>query len=296
MLSKWIRDGVAGFPFAAYIELTKPRILTLVLVTTALGFFLGGRGVHSLPLLFYTLLGTACVAGGSAVLNHYLERDVDRTMHRTRNRPLPTGIVKPSTAMSYGLSLVLGGVAILLFAANLLTAFLALLSAFLYVVVYTPMKRLTWLNTSFGAIPGALPPMGGWTAATGELDLGAWALFLILFAWQHPHFYAIAWIFREDYQRGGFKMLPVVEPEGKRTCRHIIAFSVLLIGASTLPAILGLTGKVYLYGAMLMGLGLLGAGISLTLTRSELDARRLLRASVVYLPLLFLLCAVDTGF
>ncbi|MSR82047.1 MAG: protoheme IX farnesyltransferase [Candidatus Latescibacteria bacterium] len=296
MLRKQIRDAVAGFPFAAYLELTKPRILTLVLVTTALGFFLGGHGVHSLPLLIYTLLGTACVAGGSAVLNHYLERDVDRTMHRTRNRPLPTGIIKPSTAMSYGLCLVLSGVTILLFAANLLTAFLALLSAFLYVVVYTPMKRLTWLNTSFGAIPGALPPMGGWTAATGELDLGAWALFLILFAWQHPHFYAIAWIFREDYQRGGFKMLPVVEPEGRRTCRHIIAFSVLLIGASALPAILGLTGKVYLYGAVLMGLGLLGAGISLTLTRSELDARRLLKASVVYLPLLFLLCAVDTGF
>lgn len=290
------KEAGAGFPFAAYLELTKPRILTLVLVTTALGFFLGGRGVHSLSLFFYTLLGTACVVGGSAVLNHYLERDVDCAMERTRNRPLPAGIVKPSTAMSYGLCLVLGGVAILLLAVNLLTAFLALLSAFLYVVVYTPMKRLTWLNTSFGAIPGALPPVGGWTAATGELELGAWALFLILFAWQHPHFYAIAWIFREDYQRGGFKMLPVVEPEGRRTCRHIIAFSVLLIGVSTLPAILGLTGKVYLCGAVLMGLGFLSAGISLTLSRSEVHARRLLRASVVYLPLLFLLCAVDVGF
>ncbi len=291
-----ISAKAAGFPFAAYIELTKPRILTLVLVTTALGFFLGGRGVYSLPLFFYTLLGTAWVVGGSAVLNHYLERDVDGSMERTRNRPLPAGIVRPSTAMSYGLCLVLGGVAILLFGANLLTAFLALLSAFLYVVVYTPMKRLTWLNTSIGAIPGALPPVGGWTAATGELELGALALFLILFAWQHPHFYAIAWIFREDYQRGGFKMLPVVEPEGRRTCRHIIAFSVLLIGVSALPTLLNLTGKVYLYGAMFMGLGLLAAGISLSRSRSELHARRLLRASVAYLPLLFLLCAVDVGF
>ncbi|MBM3276852.1 MAG: protoheme IX farnesyltransferase [Candidatus Handelsmanbacteria bacterium] len=286
----------AGFPFAAYLDLTKPRILSLVLVTTALGFFLGDRGIHSLPLFLYTLLGTAWVVGGSAVLNHYLERDVDGAMERTRNRPLPAGLVKPSTAMSFGLCLVLGGVAVLLLGANLLTAFLALLSAFLYVVVYTPMKRLTWLNTSIGAIPGALPPVGGWTAATGQLESGALALFLILFAWQHPHFYAIAWIFREDYQRGGFKMLPVVEPEGRRTCRHIVAFSVLLIGASALPTLLGISGVVYLYGALLLGLGLLGAGVSLAWSRSEVHARRLLRASVVYLPLLFVLCAVDAGF
>jgi len=286
----------SAFPVAAYIELTKPRIMAMVLVTTALGFFLGGRGVHSLPLLFFTLAGTACVAGGSAVLNHYLEREVDRTMERTRHRPLPAGIIRPATAMSYGLCLVLGGLGILLLQVNLLTAFLALLSAFLYVVIYTPMKRLTWLNTSIGAIPGALPPMGGWTAATGGLEPGAWALFLILFAWQHPHFYSIAWIFREDYRRGGFKMLPVVEPDGRRTCRHIIGFSLLLIGASALPAFLGLSGKVYLWGAMLMGLGMLGAGISLTLSRSEPAARRLLRASVAYLPLLFLLSAVDAGF
>jgi protoheme IX farnesyltransferase len=296
MSTQVVGTAASDFPFAAYLELTKPRILSLVLVTTALGFFLGGHGIHSLSLLFYTLLGTAGVAGGSGVLNHYLERDVDRVMHRTCNRPLPAGIVKPSTAMSYGLCLVLGGVAVLLFGANLLTAFLALLSAFLYVVVYTPMKRLTWLNTSFGAIPGALPPVGGWTAATGELELGALALFLILFAWQHPHFYAIAWIFREDYQRGGFKMLPVVEPEGRRTCRQIIAFSVLLIGASALPTFLGISGEIYLCGAVLMGLGLLAAGVSLTLSRSELHARRLLKASVAYLPLLFLLCAVDVGF
>ena len=162
--------------------------------------------------------------GGSAVLNHYLERDVDRLMERTRNRPLPAGLVRPSTAMSCGFILVLLGECILLSFTGLLTAFLALLSAFLYVVIYTPMKRLTWLNTSLGAIPGALPPVGGWTAATGELETGAWIFFLILFAWQHPHFYAIAWMFREDYARGGFKMLPVVEADGKRTCRQVIFF------------------------------------------------------------------------
>jgi len=280
---------------AAYFELTKPRIGVLVLSTAALGFFMGGQGIHSLSLLFFTLIGTALTAGGSAVLNHYLERDVDQLMRRTCDRPLVTGLVKPSSALSFGFILVLVGVLTLVAAVDLLTAFLALLSAFLYVVVYTPMKRLTWLNTSLGAIPGALPPVGGWTAATGQLEEGALALFLILFAWQHPHFYAIAWIFRDDYQRGGFKMLPVVESDGRRTCRHIIAFSVLLIAVSTLPTFLGLAGQVYLWGAVLMGLALLGTGVALTLSRSNADARLLLKASVIYLPLLLILSVIDMG-
>ena len=166
---------------------------------------MGGQGIHA-PLLFCCLLvGTGLTTCGSSVLNHYLERDVDGLMKRTRNRPLPTGRVKPGTALSMGFVLVLSGVFFLLFTAGLLTAFLALLSAFLYVVVYTPMKRQNWLNTSLGAVPGALPPVGGWTAATGAVDPGAVVLFLILFAWQHPHFYAIAWIFRDDYRRGGLR-------------------------------------------------------------------------------------------
>jgi protoheme IX farnesyltransferase len=275
--------------------LTKPRIGVLVLSTAALGFLMGGQGIHSLSLLFFTLIGTALTAGGSAVLNHYLERDVDQLMRRTCDRPLVTGLVKPSSALSFGFILVLVGVFTLVAAVDLLTAFLALLSAFLYVVIYTPMKRLTWLNTSLGAIPGALPPVGGWTAATGQLEEGALALFLILFAWQHPHFYAIAWIFRDDYQRGGFKMLPVVESDGRRTCRHIIAFSVLLIAVSTLPTFLGLAGQVYLWGAVLMGLALLGTGVALTLSRSNADARLLLKASVIYLPLLLILSVIDMG-
>ena len=189
-----------------YWEMTKPRIAFLVLVTAALGFFMGGQGIHA-PWLFYsTLIGTALVSSGSAVLNQYLERDVDRLMERTRNRPLPTGRVKPGVAMCMGFALVLGGVFFLLFTVGLLTAFLALLSAFLYVVVYTPMKRYNWLNTSLGAVPGALPPVGGWTAATGSIDPGAIVLFLILFAWQHPHFYAIAWMCRDDYRRGGLNL------------------------------------------------------------------------------------------
>ena len=282
--------------FSAYLELTKPKISALVLCTAALGFFWGGQGIHSWSRLFYTLLGTACAAGGASVLNHFLEREVDRLMERTRRRPLPSGLVRPSSAMSFGLCLVLTGVFVLMLKINLLTAFLALLSAFLYVVIYTPMKRLTWLNTSLGAVPGALPPMGGWSAATGGLEEGAWILFLILFAWQHPHFFAIAWIFREDYRRGGFKMLPVIEPNGGRTCRQIIGFSLVLILVSTLPAFLGMSGPVYLWGALIMGLGMLAAGIALTLSRTNLDAHRLLKVSVVYLPLLLLLSVLDAGF
>ncbi|MGY8824332.1 MAG: heme o synthase [Candidatus Latescibacterota bacterium] len=286
----------SGVPWGAYWELTKPRIVLMVLVTCALGFFVGGQGIHSYSLLFFTLLGTGLTVSGSAVLNHYLERDVDRLMKRTCNRPLPSGLIRPSMAMSFGFVLVLAGVCILLVFAGLLTAFLALLSSFLYVVVYTPMKRLTWLNTSLGAIPGALPPVGGWTAATGELEMGAWVFFLILFAWQHPHFYAIAWLFREDYQRGGFKMLPVLEQDGRRTCRHVIGFSLMLLAVSILPTTMGLTGNLYMVGAIVLGLGFLAAGIALTMSRSALSARRLLQASVIYLPLLLVLSVVDSSF
>src|SRR3990167_1983382 len=224
---------------AAYIDLTKPRILTLVLVTTTLGFFLGGRGIHSFIELFFLLLGVALVCAGSAVLNHYLERDIDAKMLRTRNRPLPMGVIQPADALIFGIVLILAGVFTLWWKTNLLTAFLSLLSAFLYVLVYTPMKRISWLNTTIGAIPGALPPVGGWAAASGNLESGAWALFLIMFIWQHPHFYAIAWMFRDDYRRGGFKMLPVVDPSGQKTFLQIILFALILIPVSGLPSVIG---------------------------------------------------------
>ena len=279
-----------------YWSLTKPRIVLLVLITAALGFFMGGRGIHAPWLFCSALIGTALTSCGSAVLNHFVERDVDRLMERTRNRPLPTGRVKPATALSLGFALVLGGVFFLLFTVGLLTAFLALISAFLYVVVYTPMKRHNWLNTSLGAIPGALPPVGGWTAATGAIDLGAVVLFLILFAWQHPHFYAIAWIFRDDYRRGGFKMLPVVEPDGHSTCWQVVGYSVLLLIFSALPSFMGLTGSVYLVGVVVLGLLFLASGLELSFSRSLPAARRLLKASVCYLPLLLLLCVMDARF
>jgi protoheme IX farnesyltransferase len=279
----------------AYVELTKPRILSMVLVTTTIGYFLAAKGVHPLSTLCLTLFGVGCATGGSAALNNYLEREVDAKMERTRQRALPAGVIQPSNALAYGISLVLLGLFTLVWVVNLLTGFLVLLAAFLYVLVYTPMKRLTCLNTTFGAIPGAIPPMCGWAAATGRLDPGAWVLFLILFTWQHPHFFAIAWMFKDDYRNAGFKVLPVVEPTGVSTFRQTILFSALLLGVSVLPTVIGMTGRVYCVGALVMGLALLVVGVLFTRSKSFLDARRLLKASVIYLPLLLLLIIVDAG-
>jgi protoheme IX farnesyltransferase len=290
-------SGAAKYSWlSAYIELTKPRIVSMVLVTTALGFFLGGKGLHSPLKLMLLLFGTACAAGGAAVLNNYLEREIDAKMERTKHRALPAGIVLPATALSYGIVLLLAGVVLLAWKVNLLTGFLVLLAAFLYVVVYTPMKRITWLNTAIGAVPGAIPPLSGWAAATGQLDLGAWVLFLILFAWQQPHFYAIAWMFKDDYRNAGLKMLPVVDPSGARTFRQIIAFSAALLGASLLPTWIGMTGRIYFAGALVIGLALLAAGVWMTRGKSFADARRLLRVSVIYLPILLMLIIIDVGF
>jgi len=278
-----------------YFELTKPRIFTMVLVTTTLGFFLGNRGVHPLPVFFATLLGVGCATGGAAMLNNYLDRNPDAKMNRTRGRALPAGLIDPTGALMGGVCLVLIGVLELVCAVNLLTAFLVLLAAFLYVLVYTPMKKISWLNTTIGAFPGAIPPVAGWAAATGRVDPGAWVLFAILFAWQHPHFFAIAWMFRDDYRAAGFKMLPVVEPTGERTFQQTVAFSVLLIGVSLLPTVFGLTGRLYLWGALLMGLGVLSVALDFCRSHRTADARRLLRASVLYLPMLLLLIVLDAS-
>ncbi len=282
--------------FSAYLELTKPRILMLVLVTTSLGFFLGGHGIHAWDRLMILLFGVSLVCGGSAALNHYLERDVDKLMLRTQNRPIPQGLIKPNDAMLFGIILVLLGVFILWWEINLLTVFLSLLTAFLYVLVYTPMKKMTWLNTTIGAIPGALPSVGGWAAATGDLSFGAWVLFLIMFFWQHPHFYSIAWMFREDYQRGGLKMLPVVYPDGKSTFLHINVYALLLIPVSLLPSFIGMSGRIYFFGALIAGILLLIQSLILSRSRSTLDAKAVLKASVVYLPILFFLIVIDISF
>jgi len=284
--------------FAAYVELTKPRILTMVLVTATLGFFMGGAGFHGFAAwdgLLSLLVGVAMTSAGSGALNHYLERDADARMDRTRHRPLPSGQVPAQHALLLGEYLVLGGVMLLIWRVNLITAFLALLTAFLYVLVYTPMKKWSWLNTLIGAVPGALPPMGGWTAATGELEAGAWVLFAILFIWQQPHFYSIAWIFRDDYARGGFKMLPSEDPDGHRTFRQMLGFSALLVPASLLPAWAGPhgLGAVYYTGAVLLGVLMFASCVPLARSGSTADARRVLRMSIVYLPALLALITLD---
>lgn len=279
--------------WSACLDLTKPRIVTMVVVTGAIGFLLGAAGDIAPLTLLCALGGIALTAGGSGALNHYFEADVDARMLRTRGRPIPGAAVPPMNALVLGVSLTLIGLALLVSQVNLLTAFLALLTTFLYVVVYTPMKRLSWANTLVGAVPGALPPVGGWTAAAGQLDLGAWVLFAILFLWQMPHFYAIAWMYREDYARGGFRMLPVIQPDGKRTFRQIIFCSALLIPASVLPTAIGLTSPVYAVGAILLGAWFMRAGLALARSADIVDARRLLRASVIYLPVLLLLILID---
>ncbi len=278
-----------------YLELTKPRILVMVLVTTTLGFLLGSGGHGSLGRLLLTWLGVGGATGGAAVLNNYLERDFDARMARTRRRALPAGLIEPLRALTLGVGLVLTGVLLLAVAVNLLAGFLVLLAAFLYVLVYTPLKRITWWNTTFGAIPGAIPPMAGWAAATGHVGPGAWALFAILFAWQHPHFFAIAWMFRDDYRAAGFKMLPVIEPSGQRTVRLSVGFSLVLVGVSLIPTFIGMAGWLYFAGTFLIGLLMLIVALSFARERSVGNARRLLKSSVLYLPLLLFFIIVDAG-
>lgn len=267
----------------------------MVLITTTIGFFLGGYGFHAWWIWLATLAGTGLAASGAAILNNYIERDIDAQMQRTRNRALPSGRMDPGVALAAGVMLILWGVTLLVCLVNLLSGFLVLLTAFLYVLVYTPLKRVSWLNTPIGAIPGALPPMVGWAAATGSLDAGAWILFAILFAWQHPHFYAIAWMFKDDYREAGFKMLSVVDPSGRRVRRHAVAFSVALIAATTMLYLLRITGGVYLVGSLLCGLFMLGASMVFARSDSMRDARRVLLASVIYLPVLLVLIVADAA-
>lgn len=276
-----------------YLILTKVRITALVLVTTAAGFLLASSARLDPALLAWTLLGTGLAASGAAALNQFLEREADARMRRTAGRPIPAGRMTPARGLTVGVALSVVGVAILVAFVNLLTGFLALATVLLYVGVYTPLKRMTPLNTIIGAIPGAIPPVMGWTAVTGEAGLPAWVLFAILFLWQLPHFLAIAWIFRDDYRRGGFPMLPVVDPGGEATGRQVALYCAALVPVSLIPTFLGLTGPVYFFGALVLGLGFLGAGLMMALHRRGSEARRVLLASVTYLPLLLALLVVD---
>jgi len=282
--------------FSAYVELTKPRITLLVVITTALGFYLGGRGFNALFPLISVLFGTGLVSSGAGAINHYMERETDRLMIRTRNRPIPAGILQAEKVFWFGFILIFSGVFVLLSFVNLLTSFMALLTAFLYIFVYTPLKKVTWLNTSIGAIPGSIPPLGGWVAATGQLDQAAWALFAIMYLWQHPHFYAIAQLCKQDYARAGLQMLPVLEDSLKRTNRQILWHSALLIPISVLPSLLGISGSVYFLGAGIMSIGYMMAGLPLFQRDQLKRAKFLLKASVIYLPALFALIIIDLAY
>ncbi len=281
---------------ADYLALTKPRIVTMVLVTTIWGYFLGGErhlGAMLADVVFWaTMLGTGLAAAGGSVLNQYLERETDAAMTRTQGRPLPAGRMRPAGALAFGLWLVMAGLAVLLVGVNLLTAFLVLLTDFLYVLVYTPMKRVSALNTTFGAIPGAMPPLIGWTAAQGVVAPEGLLFFLILFVWQHPHVYAICWMYRDDYTRAGFRMLSRGD-DGSRTALGVVAGAVALLLVSALPTLCGASRLPYLVVALVMGVAVLACGARLARTRAEADARLVLLATIVYLPVILAGIVVD---
>ena len=276
-------------------ELSKLNILSLVLVATFLGFYLGSNGEMEYNKLLLTLLGTALTAAGSGSLNHYLERDADKKMDRTRNRPLPSGTLTPLFAVLYGMALVVVGSVTLAYFVNLLTGFLSLLTAFLYIVVYTPLKKITWLNTSIGSIPGAIPIIGGWTAASNSISPMALVLFGIMYLWQHPHFYAIAWLCKNDYAKANFKMLPVIEESGTRTMRQIFWHLLLMIPLSFLPVIQGNLGIIYLIGVTIITFIFFLSALPLAKDRSNKSALLLLKASVLYLPVLLFIIIIDKG-
>ena len=276
-----------------WLVLTKARITALVLVTAATGYVLGSPGRIDARGLLALLLGVGLASAGAAALNQVCEREADGRMRRTRSRPVPAGRISPAVALAAGCLLSLAGVAWLTLAVNALTGFLGLLTVVLYIAVYTPLKPRTPLNTLVGAIPGAIPPVLGWTAATGSVGLGGWALFSILFLWQLPHFLAIAWMFRDDYARGGFPMLPVVDPGGASTGRQAALYNLALIPVSLTPTLLGLAGGVYFFGALLLGVVFLACGVAMAIDRGPRSARRLLLASVTYLPILLVLLVLD---
>ena len=290
-----IKKEIAKSRLSIYAELSKLNILSLVLIATILGYYLGTSGLISWKHLFITLLGTALTASGSGALNHYLERETDKFMVRTKNRPLPAGLIKPAEVMNYGVLMVLAGIMILVIQVNMLTGFIALLTAFLYIVVYTPLKKITWLNTSIGSIPGALPILGGWTASSGSIDAMAWVLFAIMYLWQHPHFYSIAWICRSDYAEAKLKMLPVIEPDGNSTIRQIFWHLLLMMPITFLPFIQGTLGLFYLIGAFMITSAFFVSALPLARNRSDKSALLLLKASVFYLPSLLLIIIIDKG-
>jgi protoheme IX farnesyltransferase len=280
--------------FAAFLELTKPRITFLIVLTAAAGFALGSTGAIDYALLARAMFGIALLSSGIATLNQYMERDLDLLMRRTANRPLPSGKLMPWEALTFGITLTVLAEIYLSFLINPLTGLLGLTVIAGYLFAYTPLKTRTSLSTMVGAFPGAVPPLIGWAAARGDIGIEAWVLFAILFLWQFPHFLAIAWMYREDYGRAGILMLPVVEPDGRVTGQQIVVYTLLLLPVSLLPTVLGLSGRIYLYGAIILGLLFLYSSVRAAFSKSRQEARRLLLASVIYLPLLFILMVINS--
>jgi protoheme IX farnesyltransferase len=274
---------------ADFVALAKPRLNLLVVGSTLAGYAMaGGEMGQAFPVLG-TVLGTALVAGGASAYNQILERRSDALMQRTRRRPLPDGRLQVAEALIFATALSLLGLATLAAAVNPLAAVAALATLVSYVLVYTPLKRVTSFATVIGAIPGALPPVIGWAAARGELSRGAWLLFGIVFLWQLPHFLSIAWMFREDYARAGFPMLPVLEPDGRSTGRQTIIYAAALVPLSLAPTLIGLTGRAYFTGALALAAIFTTLAVKFALSRSRVDARRLFFGSIIYLPLLWIL-------
>jgi len=277
----------------AYIALTKPDVSLLVIMTTAAGYYMAVRGPVNWLNLMHTVFATALIAAGTAALNHYAERESDRYMRRTASRPLPSGVLEPAQALSFGVALAMAGAVDLYIVGGWMASALGIATSLSYLLAYTPLKKKTVWATFVGAFPGAIPPMIGWVAATGSLDRGAWLLFAILFLWQFPHFHAIAWIYREDYARAGILMLPVVDREGKRTFRQIILYAAALLAASLLPTVMGLAGIRYFFGAMVVSTALLQVCLWAATSKTNTRAKWLMHATVLHIPLLLGLMAYD---
>jgi protoheme IX farnesyltransferase len=276
-----------------YLALTKPRITWLILMSAGVGYFFGSTSGWRWLTLFHAMLGTGLIASGTAALNQWWERAADAKMRRTEGRPLPAGRLRPERALLFGVLISAVGFVELSWGANLLAGWLGLFTLCLYLFVYTPLKQVSPHATTIGAVPGAMPPLIGYAAAHGSLTLEAWALFGILFLWQFPHFYAIAWMYREDYARAGIRMLPVVEPDGASTSRRILLYSMALIPLSLAPRFLAMSGDIYLLGALAMGCAFVYTGFCVSRERTRQTARRVLLASVVYLPVLYGLMVFD---
>ena len=293
MASPRIESAHVAHRLRDYLVLAKPRVVVMVMAVTAVGYYLGVLGAPDWARVLHLMLGTALAAGGTLALNAYVERAQDALMGRTEQRPLPDGRLEPAGALRFGLAAVVLGCAYLLVMVNALCFALTAATTLIYLFGYTPLKRRSSLCTLVGAVPGALPPVVGWVAARGSLVGEVWILFAILFLWQLPHSLAIAWLYREDYTRAGFRLLPVIHPDGGSTGRHIVINNLALLAVGLLPTLVGLAGTLYFVAALALGLVFLGFGLELAFVRTTAAARRLLFASLVYLPLMFMFMALD---